>query len=333
MSKVFITGIAGFLGSHLADYLLDQGHEVWGCDDLSSGDIDNVPRSALISILDISSSGWLALPSFMEGCDTVFHCAAAAHEGLSVFSPAFISDNIYSGSAAVFSAAIKAKVRRIVFCSSMARYGNGKPPFSEDSYPYPVDPYGCAKLGAEHLLEILSKAHGVEYTIAVPHNIYGPRQNYWTPYRNVAAIMMNRMLQGKQPIIYGDGLQQRSFSYVYDIVPALAKMATIDAPEIINIGPGDEQRISIVSLAEAIADILEMPFDPIFMPPRPCEVKHATCTCDKARAILGMEFQTSLRDGLKAMAAWMRERGPREFVYDLQIELPGAPKTWTDRLI
>lgn len=330
--RIFITGIAGFLGSHLADYLAKQGHKVVGADDFSSGTLDNCGFYYPYQI-DLSEVPVNDLADCIGSCDIVIHCAAAAYEGVSVFSPAFISKNIYVGSANVFSAAIKAGVKRIIFCSSMARYGNGNPPFSEDDVPTPVDPYGVSKLAAENLLSVLSSVHDIEYAIAVPHNIYGSRQNYWTPYRNVAGIMMNRMLQGKQPIIYGDGLQQRSFSYVHDIVPAMARLIDASHGSVINIGPGDDQKVSIISLAEMIADILNVPFKPIFMPPRPCEVEYATCTCDKAREVLGMEFTTSLRDGLNSMTDWMKKQGPKKFVYDLSIELKGAPKTWTDEII
>ncbi len=330
----FITGIAGFLGSHLADYLLARGHEVSGCDDLSSGVLDNVPTSAHVEIIDITKV--TEISNFIQGCDVVFHCAAAAYEGVSPFSPAFISHNIYTGSANIFSAAIKAGVRRIVNCSSMARYGISTPPFFESFRCQPVDPYGLAKYSAEKLLEMLSETHGIEYAIAVPHSIYGPRQNYWTPYRNVIAIMINRMLQGKQPIIYGEGNSVRCFSYVDDIVPCLAKMADHDYQSfpIINLGP-DNEDVKIIDLARMLAEIIKIPFDPIFMPPRPREVEHATCLASIARKALDFKPTVALKEGLIRQIEWIKSKGTKKFEYDnVPVEITkGCPKTWTERLV
>ena len=148
----------------------------------------------------------------MKNVDSVYHCAATAHEGLSVFSPYEISKNNFLASVSVFSAAIAHKVKRIIFCSSMARYGDQKTPFTEDMNPKPVDPYAISKVAAENVLINLCELNNIEWVIAVPHNIIGPRQKYDDPFRNVVSIMINRMLQKKAPIIYGDGEQKRCFS-------------------------------------------------------------------------------------------------------------------------
>lgn len=330
--KVYITGIAGFLGSHLADYFIANGDQVRGCDDLSSGLASNISPEVEWSVVDITRSyNWLW--NDMKGCDIVFHTAAAAYEGVSVFLPAFISENIYTGSANVFSAAIKAGVKRVVNCSSMARYGYGTAPFEEYSLCRPVDPYGLAKYSAEVLGEMLSQVHKIEFCTAVPHNIYGPRQNYWTPYRNVTAIMINRMLKGLQPVIYGDGAQKRCFSYIDDMIPAMVKMATHDhvVYPIINIGPGDNEKVTILELAELLADIIGFKLDPIFMPPRPREVLYATCADRLARTVLAFKATVSLREGLERQVKSIN--APKDFAYNLIIELPGAPKTWTEKLI
>ena len=210
--KVFITGVAGFFGSHLADAMLARGHTVVGIDNMIGGDRDNVPKGVEFWELDCQ---FLRFETrLLNGVDLVYHCAALAYEGLSVFSPFTVVESIVGASTAVFSAAIQAGVKRIVHCSSMARYGKGVPPFTEYDIPKPQDPYGIAKVAAENILRNLCEVHGTEFVIAVPHNIIGPRQKYDDPFRNVASIMMNRMLQGKQPIIYGDGTQQRCFSFV-----------------------------------------------------------------------------------------------------------------------
>ena len=334
--KVFITGIAGFLGSHLHDALKAEGHDVWGCDNLSTGEIDNIKTNQW-DMIDISCPLNLNpyLVEVLKGVDVVYHCAAAAYEGLSVFSPAFISNNIYTGSANVFSAAIQNNVKRIVFCSSMARYGVGTPPFDEDDEPNPIDPYGLAKLGAERLLACLAKVHNFEHVIIVPHNIYGPRQKYDDPYRNVVAIMANRMLKNQPPIIYGDGEQIRCFSYIDDVIGPLKDVATNNVVgETINVGP-DEGEISINGLVEILYELIPVNEPSTYVTGRPQEVKHATCSANKARALLDYEPKTSLRDGVKELIRYIRERGPRSFNYHLDVEVVSdkTPKTWTEKQI
>ena len=152
-----------------------------------------------------------AVKNVMKGVNVVYHCAATAHEGLSVFSPYEITKNNYLASISIFTAAVNEKVKRIIFCSSMARYGDQKTPFSENMKPKPVDPYAISKVAAEEVLANLCELNNIEWVIAVPHNIIGPRQKYDDPFRNVISIMINRMLQGKAPIIYGDGEQQRCY--------------------------------------------------------------------------------------------------------------------------
>ena len=334
--RTYITGIAGFLGSHLADWLTAEGHEVTGCDDFSTGNFANI-QGHHISVIDISDYRMVkALTKEMHGCDILYHCAAAAYEGLSVFSPGYISQNIYAGSANVFAAAAAAGVRRIVFCSSMSRYGKGDPPFREWQAARPVDPYALAKLTAERLLRQQADVHGFEWSIAVPHNIYGPRQKYDDPYRNVAAIMVNRVLQGLPPLIYGDGSQVRCFSYVDDVVPCLGRMGLEQAPvsQIINLGP-DSGEMTILELAEIVCEATGSASKFVFMPPRPCEVHHATCSADKARKLLGFEARVPFRSGIEKLVQYVRERGPKEFEYRLDVEIvtEKTPKTWTEKLI
>lgn len=339
MSRIFISGVAGFLGSHLADAMLALGHQVVGVDSLIGGDRDNV--SPDVEFYDTACQILPANSILMKGVEVVYHCAALAYEGLSVFSPYTVVESIVGASTAVFSAAIQANVKRIVHCSSMARYGAGVPPFKEYDPPQPQDPYGIAKLAAENILRNLCQVHGVEHVIAVPHNIIGPRQKYDDPFRNVASIMMNRMLQGKQPIIYGDGTQLRCFSFVSDCLQCLVKMGFqpgLDG-EVINIGP-DEGPVSINALARKVADHTRFlmrsgeGFSPVYMPGRPQEVKIALCSSNKARQLLGYQTKTSLDDGLKEMVLAMVERGPRPFVYHLPIEIvsPLTPRTWTERI-
>ena len=218
----------------------------------------------------------------------------------------------------------------------MARYGNGPVPMVEDQPLNPVDPYGVAKYASELLVRNVCETHGIEYNIAVPHNIIGPKQKYDDPYRNVASIMINRMLKGEQPVIYGDGGQKRCFSFVQDCVNPLVKMGTLPnvVGETINIGP-DEEYISILGLAELIAEIMNFDLDPIMVPDRPREVRYATCSADKARKLLGYRTTVTLREGLQSIIDWISAHGTKPFAYHLPIEIdsPLVPETWTSRLI
>ena len=331
--RIFITGVAGFLGSHLADAMLADSHTVVGIDNLIGGELENVP--AAVNFHQIDCNDFEGVRRLSEGCDIFYHCAATAYEGLSVFSPHIVTQNIVSASVSLFSAAIANKAKRIVFCSSMARYGALKPPFTEDQSPKPQDPYGIGKLAAEEMLRNLCEIHGVEYVIAIPHNIIGPRQKYDDPFRNVASIMINLMLQKRQPIIYGDGKQQRCFSFVSDCLYCLKEMAFRSnvVGEIINIGP-DEEIVTIIDLAQRIANQLRFNLNPVFLADRPQEVAHAICSSDKARKLLDYKTVVDLDTGLSRMINHIRQRGVRPFKYHIDLEIVNerTPKTWTEHL-
>ena len=207
--KVLVTGAAGFLGSHLCEKLINQGHHVLGIDNMIGGYEDNIHDKTDFYKIDCCDQK--KVDEIMENVDVVYHCAATAHEGLSVFSPVEITKNNYMASVTIFTAAIKNKVKRIIYCSSMARYGSQKTPFTEDMKTKPVDPYGISKVASEEVLINLCDLNKIDWVIAVPHNIIGPKQKYDDPFRNVVSIMINRMLQGKAPIIYGDGSQAYDF--------------------------------------------------------------------------------------------------------------------------
>ncbi len=332
--RIFVTGIAGFLGSHLAERLLALGHDVVGCDSLLGGELINVPAEAEFYQYDCRDFN--AMAKVMKHAELVYHCAATAYEGLSVFAPAMIMDNILTGSVAVFSAAIAGGARRIVFCSSMARYGTNQVPFEETYDPRPQDPYGIAKVAAEAALRNLADAHGLEFAIAVPHNIIGRRQKFDDPYRNVASIMANLMLQGRQPFIYGDGEQQRCFSHVEDCLSCLLAMGLTDRGlgQVVNIGP-DEEFVSVNALFRHLKDITGFEGQAIHLQDRPAEVKHAFCSSTRARALLGYRTTRSLDDGLRDVVGHIRDIGPRKFRYHLDIEIRNerTPRTWTERLM
>jgi UDP-glucose 4-epimerase len=334
MKKIFITGVAGFLGSHLADTMLKLGHHVSGCDNLLGGYLENVPEGVDFHQIDCNYLN--TMNKLLDGVDIVYHTACTAYEGLSVFSPHLVCQNTFQITSTVASAAISQGVKRFVHCSSMARYGTqDRVPFTEDMTPRPQDPYGIAKLAAENLLQCLSHVHGMDVVIAVPHNIIGPRQKYDDPFRNVASIMINLMLQGRQPIIYGDGEQKRCFSFVQDDIDCLTKLAFLPdvVGEIINIGP-DEEFVTINELAQTIADLVGFELKPVYVADRPQEVKLATCSADKVRRMLGYKTQYSLRQGLQEIIDYVRQRGVRKFRYHLDVEINNekTPQTWKNKM-
>lgn len=378
--KIWITGIAGFLGGHLAEQLIKEGHQVFGNDSLVCGSHENIPMGAEYygrddeSIPLTNDAGNVIYPT-LDCCDydgmaallkgikpdVLIHCACTAHEGFSPYSPHTITSSTYGGSISTFSAAISAGVKRIVFMSTMARYGKGRsailapddfvlhpgkiikvcsgePPFGEDTHtPAPCDPYGIAKVAAEQTLINLCETHGVKWSIVVPHNIIGTRQKYDDPYRNVVSIFMNRMLQGKPAVIYGDGEQTRCFSPIGDVLPSIIKAVNgeIDG-EIVNIGPdSDANKMTINELAAKIGNLTGYNGKPEYHPERGCDAKHAHCSSDKARKLLGFEATHDLDACFKEMIEDIRAKGTKPFSYFLPIEIdsPKTPKTWKERLL
>jgi UDP-glucose 4-epimerase len=330
---IFITGIAGFLGSNLANHFLDKGHKVSGNDNLVGGDLNNL--NPKVKFYKKDCENYEFNKSVFKDVDIVVHSAAYAHEGLSNFAPYLISKNVFSSSVSVFTAAIENKVKRIVFMSSMARYGSGSGKiFKETDIPKPVDPYGIAKLAAEDVLKNLSKTHGIEYNIAVPHNIIGPNQRYVDPFRNVAAIMINLILQNRRPVIYGDGKQMRCFSDVRDCIYCIDKL-TLDKrikSQIFNIGP-DENYVSINELFNIISNKLKFNKEPTFFPDRPNEVKKANCLADKSRKILKYKTKYSIEDSIDSMIDDIKKKGTKKFIYNYDIEINSKilPSTWKNK--
>ena len=334
MKKALVTGVAGFMGSHLADALILKGYSVVGIDNLLGGYIENVPSGVEFHKIDLADLN--AIKPLFEGVDYVIHAACTAYEGLSVFSPALVVQNTTQITASVLSASVSAGIKKFVYLSSMARYGaHGDEPFEEKMEVKPQDPYGIAKVASEMLVENICETNGIEFVILIPHNIIGPRQKYNDPFRNVASIMINRMLSGKQPIIYGNGEQVRCFSFMNDVTDPC--MVALESPKVngmrINVGP-DEDFITINQLAKKLGSIIGFDVEPIYLPGRPKEVFHATCSSTLAREVLNYKTSTPLEVGLTELVNWIREMGHRDFEYHLPLEFvnESTPKTWTQRL-
>ena len=332
--KICITGVAGFLGSHLADRMIELGHEVVGIDNLVGGFIENI--NPKVEFYKEDCNNFEAMKNLIKDCDVVFHGACTAHDGFSLFSPNYITNNTFQITMSVLSAAASNKVKKFIYCSSMARYGKQPQiPYTESMECMPSTPYGVAKYASELIVKQICELNNINYTIIVPHNIIGPRQNFTDPFRNVAAIMINRMLQNKQPIIYGDGEQKRTFSFISDCIYCLERVVLQDNlnGEVINIGP-DEQFVTVNYLAEVIAKNLGFDLKPIYVKDRPNEVKLATCSSDKARKLLDYKTKTTLEEGIIEMIKDIKSKGPKEFRYNYNIEInnENTPDTWKNKM-
>lgn len=339
--KVLVTGAAGFMGSHLVDALLDLGHEVHSLDDLSWGYKENVnPESKFIK-LDLQDKQKTENYINEIKPEYVFHLAADATEGRSQFTPINSTQRNYGAYLNLLVPSIKNGMKKMILTSSMSVYGAQMPPFSEDMERRPEDIYAISKAAMEHSTEILSKVFGFKYTIIRPHNVYGSRQNLADPYRNVIAIFINRLLQGKNFFIYGTGEQKRSFSYIDDFTPYIVKAGFDDIAngEIFNIGPVEECTIN--QLGDVVLDVFfpdgNIPenMKPQHMPPRPLEVADAWCTAEKAEKLLGYKTSVSLKEGITKMVEWARSVGPMPFHYldNLELVSDATPDTWTKKLL
>jgi UDP-glucose 4-epimerase len=323
-----VTGGAGFMGSHVAEHLLRLGHDVVVLDDLSGGFRDNVPAKATFvkgSVLDHELINRLF---DRHEFDYVYHLAAYAAEGLSHFIKRFNYNNNLIGSVNLVNASINHKVKCFVFTSSIAVYGAGQSPMSEDMIPVPEDSYGISKLAVEQELRVSHEMFGLDYVIFRPHNVYGERQNIGDRYRNVVGIFMNQLLRGEPMTIFGDGLQQRAFTHINDVAPIIAESVDFSAArnEIFNVGADVPHTVN--DLAAIVAQAIGSACEVSHLDPRN-EVKIAFSDHSKAERVFGKRAKTSLPEGVNAMAAWVREHGAREScIFDGIEILKNMPPSW-----
>jgi len=323
-----VTGGAGFIGSHVADHLLAMGHDVVVLDDMSGGFRDNVPAEAAFvqgSILDHELIDRLFK---RHAFDYVYHLAAYAAEGLSHFIKRFNYNNNLIGSVNLVNAAINHNVKCFVFTSSIAVYGAGQSPMSEAMIPVPEDSYGISKLAVEQELRVSHEMFGLDYVIFRPHNVYGERQNIGDRYRNVVGIFMNQLLRGEPMTIFGDGNQQRAFTHIDDVAPVIARSVNCPAArnQVFNVGA--DVPYTVNELAEVVAEAMGKPCTVNHLDPRN-EVKIAFSDHSKAERAFGKGEKTPLREGIRAMAEWVRKHGARESCIFENIEVArNMPPSW-----
>ena len=346
-----VTGAAGFIGSHVAEYCVKVlGMHVIAVDDLSGGftfnlrwaDLDASSSSSSSSSTgggerrasgsvrfvhgDVRDAKFLAELFKAHRFDYVYHLAAFAAEGLSHFIRSFIYRNNLVGGAELLNAAVKHNVSCFTFTSSIAVYGaSQEPPMLEETAPVPEDPYGISKYAFELDLKAAQRMFGMDFVVFRPHNVYGPRQNLYDPYRNVVGIFFHQLLQGQPMTIFGDGEQLRAFSYIDDVAPVIARGPTIPAArnQVFNVGADEPHSLNYLAAAVHTAvrlhgllphvtvdagmdgfDTLQTP--PIRHLPKRVEVDAAFANHSKLRCIYRPPAPVPLQEGLGRMASWLR---------------------------
>jgi UDP-glucose 4-epimerase len=318
MMKILITGVAGLLGSRLADWILENTkHKVVGIDDLSGGYRSNISSKVKFYEFNLKDLDKVKELFQKEKPDIIYHFAAYAAEGLSPFIRKYNYENNLISSTNLITASIEFNVKRFIFASSMSVYGNKyEPPFHENLQQCPIDPYGVAKFSVEQDLKIAYDQHGLKYTIIRPHNFYGRNQNIWDKYRNVLGIWMYQIMNDMRPTIFGDGEQKRAFSYVDDsLLPfwnASQNFECVD--EIINLGGIKENTIN--EACEALIKVTGTKLKPVYLEQRH-ETKHAWSTWQKSVDMLDFKHTIGLEEGLTLMWDWAKTQPMRDrFVWD-----------------
>ncbi len=300
--KALVTGGAGFIGSHIVDRLLRDGHEVTVLDDLSTGNRQNLANDGNLEFVEGDIRDFGAVSDCMQGVDWVFHKAAVASVPKTVNDPVGSSAVNYQGTLHVLEAARQNAVKRVVFASSAALYGDEPTlPKRETMLPVTLSPYAVDKLASEYACGMYTKLYGLETVSLRYFNVYGPRQDPSSPYSGVISIFADRLHAGITPTIYGDGEQTRDFVFVSDVVEANMRAVNMDAPvgEVINIATGN--KITLNALLKTFCEIKQLAFAADYQEPRQGDIKESYANVDKAAAILDWAAGVPLDQGLRAL--------------------------------
>jgi len=308
-SRVLVTGGAGFIGSHLVGRLLAEGFEVWVLDDFSAGRMENVSchngvRGFHLVRGDVRDVD--LVEKVVDGVDAVFHEAALVDVALSIENPVLFNEVNVVGTLNLLRACLGSDVKRFVFASSAAVYGDSKPARKrEDMVPEPVSPYGVSKLAAESYVRVFNELYGLETVCLRCFNVYGSRQGVGSSYSGVITAFLSRLLRGEPPVIHGDGKQSRDFVHVDDVVSAnlLALEKENAVGEVFNIASGTA--VSVCELAKILQKITNKELlKPLFTEPRAGDIKHCLGDISKAQELLGFHPNIQLDDGLSRLVEW-----------------------------
>jgi UDP-glucose 4-epimerase len=303
MTRVLVTGGAGFIGSHLVEALVERGDEVVVIDDLSAGSLENLePFKDKITFIEGSIEDLDLLKENMKGVDLVFHQAAVASMPLSIEDPLETTDVNLEGTLKVMIAARDAGVKRVVYASSAAVYGNSDSDKNDEDDPkVPLSPYAIQKLACEYYGKLFMDLYELETVGLRYFNVFGERQDPSSPYSGVISKFVDVMKAGESPTIFGDGEQTRDFVYVKDVVAAnlLASEKEGVGGDVFNIGTGET--VTIKQLTETLNEILETSFEPTFEDARDGDIKHSCSSIQKAQEKLGYAPTYDLEKGLRSL--------------------------------
>lgn len=331
-----VTGAAGLIGSWMAQALANEGHKVFGLDDFSGGSRENIDEirrnvpSGSFQFIELDLNDHDRLKDFIMGQrpEIVVHAAACAREGASPFQPLYIVQTNILATTSLLEACIPHGMKKFCLFSSMAVSGDNPVPFTEDQPRKPVDIYGSCKAASEEIVSELARVHGFQYTIIRPHNVIGPRQNLSDPYRNVAGIVINRIMRKEPLYLYGKG-HTRAFSYIEDSLPAFVRACDLKVANGEIIFVGGKEAIEVEKLFEVILEEFNSNAKIIELPVRPLEVKDAHCSIEKSQKLLGYKEKIGWRQGIHLMAEWAKKKGPQEWRIDhLPLINKSAPLPW-----
>ena len=307
-SEILVTGGAGFIGSHIVDWLLDEGFKVRVLDNLSTGEKKNLAQhqnNKSFQFIEGDIRNFDLVKNTVKGVDAVFHEAALVSVTRSVENPLLSNEVNITGTVNLLKACVDAHVKRFVYASSCAVYGDTETlPNHENLAPKPLSPYAADKVAAENYAKVFHKVYGLETVSLRYFNVYGPRQKYG-PYSGVISIFINRLLENKPPIICGDGKQTRDFINVKDVVEAnmLALSKQKVAGEVFNISTGEATTLN--KLAETVQKIMDKTdLKPVHAEPRPGDIKHSYGDINKAKRNLEYTPKVQLEEGLSELVEW-----------------------------
>lgn len=327
--RILLTGGNGFLGRHVLDRLVEQGHECFVIDDLSGSDLAGARKDVNHYWEDLRDSHKASLAVESFGPDAIYLMSANAAEALSHFSPIDVFTRNYNTFLNALVPAINSGVKRVVVTSSIAAYGNLEPPFKEIDRPEPEDIYGVSKYAMEQSLKILAEVHDFEYVITRPFNVIGEGQYIKDPYRNVVTIWMNSILKGEPYYIYGKGEQVRCFSYVGDVADALVACLGCSPNMTFNVGSNIPYTLN--QLSDLIMKVTEFDKPPIHLPERVNEVKTAVADTSLAREHLDYRDTLELEEVLKRVWSYVKVEGhidPIEKQFEITKSIDKIPENW-----
>jgi len=311
MARYLVTGGAGFIGSNLARYILDRGHDVVVLDNFATGKRENLAEIASrITLIegDIRDAGTVA--SAMAGCRAIFHEAALGSVPRSVTDPLTSHDVNVNGTIRLLEAARAVGPRRIVFAASSSAYGNREEsPKHEAMAPLPISPYAAGKVACEAYMQGYAASFGLETVCLRYFNVFGPRQDPFGAYAAVIPAFVSQLLKGRPPVVYGDGEQSRDFCYIDNVCHAnwLAANAPAEVCTGMPVNIACNQRTSLNQILSQLGDLLGVKLKASYEPQRAGDVKHSLADISLARQCLGYEPQVYFEDGLARSIDWYRK--------------------------